>query len=153
MGFSDMMKKLALGLALALGLSAAQAQAPVQQVPTELRAATAVAFAGTAVNTQNTATLTAPAGQYVYITALSFDVCTNGTGTAANQVSFTSTNLSGSPQWVFSIAATASICQHWQEPFAMPLKSSAPGTNVTIVSPAAATNNSYTIRAYYYTAP
>lgn len=130
------------------------AQASVQQSPTRLDAATAVAIgSGTAVNTQYTTTVTVPAGQYAYITAISFDVCTDGTGTAANQVTFTSTNLSGSPVWPFSIAATASICQHWEDVIPGGLKSAAPGTNVTIVTPSAATHNSYTARVYYYLAP
>lgn len=147
------MKRLIGLFLLALSFNPALAQAPVQQAPTHLDAATAVAFAGTAVNSQSTATITVPGGQYAYITAISFDVCTNGTGTAANQVTYTSTNIAGSPQWVFSIAATASICQHWQDIIPGGLKSAAAGTNVTIVSPTAATNNSYTIRAYYYLAP
>jgi hypothetical protein len=36
---------------------------------------------------------------------MSFDVCTNGTGSAANQVNWTTTNLTGSPVYSFSIAA------------------------------------------------
>lgn len=148
------MRKFLLGLLLAALLPAlAFGQARTQQDPTRLDAATAVSVTGTAVNTQYTLTITVPAGQYAYITALSFDVCTNGTGSAVNQVTFTSTNLSGSPVWPFSVAATASICQHWQDIVPGGLKSAAPGTNVTIVTPAAATNNSYTVRAYYYLAP
>lgn len=148
------MRRLLLSLAL-LPLLAGLAfgQARTQQDPTRLDVATAVAVTGTAVNNQYTATITVPAGQYAYITALSFDVCTNGTGSAVNQVTFTSTNLSGSPVWPFSVAATASICQHWQDIIPGGLKSAAPGTNVTVVTPAAATNNSYTVRLYYYLAP
>jgi hypothetical protein len=112
-----------------------------------------VAVTGTAVNNQYTATISVPAGLYAYVTGLSFDACTNGTGTGVNQVTFTSTNLTGSPVWPFSLAATASICQHWTEPLSSPLKSSVAGTNVTIVTPAAAANNSYTVRVYYYLAP
>ena len=63
--------------------------------------------------------------------------CTDGTGIAANQVTWTSTNITGAPVWSFSIAATASICQRWQEPLTTPLKSTAAGTAVTLVSPAA----------------
>jgi hypothetical protein len=63
--------------------------------------------------------------------------CTDGTGTAANQVTWTSTNITGAPVWSFSIATTASICQRWQEPLSTPLKSTAAGTAVTLVSPAA----------------
>lgn len=148
------MRKFLLGLLLLPLLSAlAFGQALTQQAPTRLDVATAVAVTGTAVNNQYTATITVPAGQYAYITAISFDVCTNGTGTAANQVTFTATNLSGSPVWPFSVAATASICQHWQDVIPGGLKSAAAGTNVTIVTPAAAANNSYTARVYYYLAP
>lgn len=149
------MRKILLAFALLPALvGLAFGQAAVQQSPTRLDAATAVALpSGTAVNTQYTTTITVPAGQYAYITALSFDVCTDGTGTAANQVTFTSTNLSGSPVWPFSIAATASICQHWVDTIPGGLKSASPGTNVTIVTPVAALHNSYTVRAYYYLAP
>ena len=148
-----MRRLLASLLLLPLLCGLAFGQSRTQQDPTRLDVATAVAVTGTAVNNQYTATITVPAGQYAYITALSFDVCTNGTGTAANQVTFTSTNLTGSPVWPFSVAATASICQHWVDTIPGGLKSSIPGTNVTIVTPAAAANNSYTVRAYYYLAP
>lgn len=148
------MRKLLFSLLLLPLLSGlAFGQARTQQDPTRLDVATAVAVTGTAVNNQYTATITVPAGQYAYITAISFDVCTNGTGTAANQVTFTSTNLSGSPVWPFSVAATASICQHWTDVIPGGYKSAAAGTNVTIVTPAAAANNSYTVRAYYYLSP
>lgn len=148
------MRKFLLALALLPALfGLAFGQASVQQSATKLDAATSVCVTGTAVNNQYTCTITVPAGQYAYITALSFDICTNGTGTAANQVTFTSTNLSGSPVWPFSVAATASICQHWQDIVPGGLKSSIPGTNVTVVTPAAAANNSYTARLYYYLAP
>lgn len=157
------MKRLFLALALSVGFAGAafaQAQvAPaVQQSATHSDAATlvgAITSTGTplAVNTQTTSTLTAPAGQFVYITGVTFEVCTNGTGTAQNQVTFTSTNISNTPSFEYSIAATASICQRWSEVFSTPLKSLQPGVNVTFVSPSAATNNSYNIRAYYYNAP
>lgn len=132
---------------------------PVQQSATRADAATVMCTitssgaAAPAVNTQTTATCTPPAGQYVYIVGVSFDVCTNGTGSAVNQVNWTTTNLTGSPVYSFSVAATASICQHWSEPMALPLKSTAAGTAVTFVSPAAAANNSYVARVYAYYAP
>jgi hypothetical protein len=144
--------------ALLLSCGYAAAQAPVQQSGTMLNAGTqlcAITSSGTAlaVNTQTTATCTAPVGQYVYLTGITFEVCTDGTATAQNQVTFTSTNISNTPSFEYSIAATASICQRWNEAFASPLKSLAPGTNVTFVSPSAALHNSYNIRAYYYNAP
>lgn len=143
-------------LLLALCATPALAQVQFQPSGTKLDAATTVcpfAASPVAVNQQETVTCTPPAGQFVYITGISFDVCTNGTGTAANQVTWTSTNLTGAPIWSFSIAATASICQHWSEPLTTPLKSTAAGTAVTLVSPAAAANNSYHARVYAYFAP
>jgi hypothetical protein len=157
-----MMRRLLLAFVLALlpGLAFAQAQVapPVQQSSTRSDAATlvgAITSSGTAlaVNTTTTSTLTAPSGQFVYITGITFEVCTDGTATAQNQVTFTSTNISNTPSFEYSIAATVSICQRWSEPFAAPLKSLQPGVNVTFVSPAAALHNSYNIRAYYYNAP
>ena len=129
------------------------AQAPVQQVPTRLDAGFGVATAVGAVNTQQIATITVPGGQYAYITGISIEECTNATGTVQSNVSFTSTNITGSPQWSYSQAATANVCQRWNENYATPLKSAAPGTNVAITSPSSATNNSYGIRMYYYLAP
>lgn len=140
-------------LALAALTVGASAQVAVQQSPTHLDAATAICTpsAALAVNQQETVTCTPPAGQFVYITSVAFDVCTNGTGSAANQVTWTTTNLTGAPTFGFSVAATASICQHWSIPLPTPLKSTAAGTAVTFVSPAAATNNSYhaTVVVYY----
>jgi hypothetical protein len=153
------MRRILLSLALLPALlGTALAQVPVQQNGTMLNAATQVCVitsSGTAlaVNTTTTCTLPAVAGQYHYITGITFEVCTNGTGTAQNQVTFTSTNISNLPSFEYSVAATASICQRWSETFAVPLKSLVSGTATTFVSPAAATNNSYNIRAYYYTAP
>lgn len=156
------MRRLALVLALSLGMSGvAFAQTivpPVQQSGQRLDAATLMCTntsSGTlnAVNTVTTATCTPPAGQYVYVTAFNFDVCTNGTGSAVTNVTYTSTNLTGSPVWVFSLGATADICQHWGDAMATPLKSSQPGVAVTVVSPAAATNNSYSLRVYAYYGP
>jgi len=153
---------LILGLLLAaIGVAAAQnfIAPPVQQTATRADAApvmctiTSSGAAAPAVNTQTTSTCTPPGSWFVYITGVSFDVCTNGTGSAVNQVNWTTTNLTGAPIYSFSIAATASICQHWSEPFAVPLKSTAAGTAVTFVSPAAATNNSYVARVYAYFAP
>jgi len=155
------MRRLALAFGFLLGLAGAafaQSAPQVQQSGTHLDAATsvcAITSSGTAlaVNTQTTCTITAPAGQYAYITGITFEVCTNGTGTAENQDVFTSTGISNTPSFEFSVAATASICQRWNEIFAVPLRTLTPGANATIVSPTAKTNNSFNIRAYYYNAP
>ena len=139
-----------------LGLPvAASAQVQFQESPTHIDSAIAVCTlsAAVAVNQQETVTCTPPAGQYVYVVGISFDACTDGTGSAVNQVTWTTTNITGSPTYSLSLAATASICQHWQEPLTQPLKSTAAGTAVTFVSPAAATHNSYHARVYVYYAP
>ena len=139
-------------LSLATVLAPVQAQAPVQQSAVHADAcnevSTSTNFATT--NTQSVATFAVNASQFAYICSISFEVCTNGTGTAQNQVMFTSTGINNTPSWSYSIAATASICQRWQEVFPLPLKGSAAGTNVVVTSPSAATNNSYGVRIYGY---
>lgn len=113
----------------------------------------AASSSAVAVNTQSTNTVTVSGTNYAYICAITFAVCTNGTGTAQNQVTFTSSGISGTPSWQYSQAATASICQRWLESFGGgPLKS-LQGTNVVITSPAAATNNSYNTIIYYKILP
>lgn len=150
-------------LALALGLGIAQAQQAgviaIQQTPSRLDACNALALAGgtPTVNTQVTATLNVPAGQYAYICSISGTVCANATGgTALTNGNFTSTNLPSNPTWQISFAGTLNTCANTAiaETFnGPPLKSSNAGTNVTIVSPAAGAQNAYQIRVTYYTAP
>lgn len=152
-----MIKKLLFALALLIAAIPAYAQqqqsAPIQQIPTKSDAAVGVASAVGAVNTAETATIAVPGGFYAYLVGIGIEVCTNATGTVASVSTFTSTNLNGNPTWLFSITASAEICYRTWESFNPPLKSALSGTNVTIVSPAAATNNGYGIRAYYYLAP
>jgi hypothetical protein len=149
------MRKFLVLCAALLWASAASAQVAVQQSPTAINAATISCgySAAFAVAQQETTTCTPPAGQFVYITAIAFDVCTNGTGSATTPTTFTTTGITGSPTFGMAIAATAEICQHWQIPFATPLKSSSPGTAVTVVSPASATNNAYQATVFAYFAP
>lgn len=128
------------------------AQAPVQQSAVHVDACNEVSTSTNFATTgqQLVATFAVNASQFAYICSISFEVCTNGTGTAQNQVTFTSTGINNTPSWSYSIAATASICQRWQEVFPLPLKGSAAGTNVVVTSPSAATNNSYGVRIYGY---
>ncbi len=125
-----------------------------QQSATRQDAAQGVALSTNfdTVNTQGTATITPPGGLSVYITGLSFEACEDATGGAVSNVNFTSTNISGAPQWSLSMASAASTCQRWQEPLATPLKSTTPGTAVTVVSPSGATHTGFGIRVYYYIA-
>src|SRR5262249_20725627 len=127
----------------------------VQQNATMLNAATLACTysAAFAVNQQETTTCTPQAGQYVYVTGIAFDVCTDGTGTATTPTTFTTTNLPSLPTFGFAIAATAEICQHWQVPFTTPLKSTAAGTAVTVVSPRGALHNAYQASVFGYSAP
>lgn len=129
----------------------------VQQSPTRPDAAIAVQM-GTNTGTpnqQSVATVTVPGGLYAYVTAIYMDVCGNATGSAQTNVNFTSTGLTGTPSWSYSATAAniLSTCLRLGDSFATPLKGSAPGTNVVITSPSGVTNNSYTIRVYYYLAP
>lgn len=129
----------------------------VQQVPTRLDAGTFVAQ-GTndhTVNQQSVATVTVPGGMYAYITAVIIDVCGDATGTAATNTNFTSTGIIGTPSWSFSATTgtTAALCQHFGDQFAIPLKSSAPGTNVVITSPSAQVHTAFNIRVFGYFAP
>lgn len=151
--------RILLGIWLSLfATSMALGQALVQQSPTRLDVATGVAAAVGAINTQQTATITVPAGQYAYITAVGLSACQNATSTAISVATFTSTNLATqtggtTPTWLLSAAATAQLCYFSFESYGQPIKSASPGTAVTIVSPAAVAQAGFGIRAYYYTAP
>lgn len=153
----------ALLLALLLSLTSAfaqqQAGSPVQQVGSRADAcqATAVSTNYNTVNTQAVATITVPAGFYAYICRIELEAIQDATATAAVNSAFTSTGLgtgaTASPQWGFSLAATADATLYRDINYTMPLKSNAPGTNVTITSPAAATHLAFGAKIYYYLAP
>lgn len=153
------MRKLLLSLlALPLLGSLAFGQAAVQQSSIRSDAATAVAVSTnyTTVNTQAVATITVPAGLYAYITRIELEAVQDGTATACVSCAFTSTGLgsgaTASPQWGFSIAATADATLYRDVNMATPLKSAAPGTNVTVTSPTAKTDLGFGIKVYYYLA-
>jgi hypothetical protein len=155
---NSLQKALLAGASFAI-LASAAAEAdvgtPVQQTATLAPAPTNLCAQTGAVTTQVTCTVTVGV-QSAYITAVYFDVCTNATGSVQNQATFTSTGIQNTPSWQYSVAATADICQHWGDTggaTGVLFKSSAPGTNVVITSPAATTNNSYGIRMYGYLAP
>lgn len=146
--------------AVLLAASHAHAQGPtlVQQSPTELRASQSCSEArGTGAQT---ATLTPPAGQYVYINSLAAGAFTSG-GTVAisNPASLTSTNLPGSITFgLFGATATTSnaagiLYQNFIYSFSgNGLKSSAAGTAVTVVAPSV-TNLGWHIALCGYFAP
>lgn len=153
------MRKILLSLlALPLLSSLAFGQAAVQQTATRFDAATAVAVSTNynTVNSQAVATIVVPAGQYAYITRVELEAIQDGTATAAVNSAFTSTGLgtgaTASPQWGFSLAATADATLYRDVNMTTALKSAAPGTNVTVTSPAAATHLGFGIKVYYYLA-
>lgn len=123
----------------------------VQQSPTDLGACTA-ANATAAVNNQVTLTITPPNGMSVYICGIDVSVSQDGTATVNTNTQFTSTNIGGW-KWTYSLAATANLSITQFFDFNHPIKSTTPGTAVTIVSPTAKADTAFNINAYYYIAP
>lgn len=157
------MRRLLLSFALLAGLlaPAAAQNVQVQQSSQDLTAGT-FAVVGTnynTVNTQSTATIVPPAGQFVYITGLYLSACQDATGTASTNLAFTTTGLgsgaTASPQFAFSEPAAVNTCtgQPGLVTFAKPLKSAAAGTNVTVVSPTAVTHTGFGITVFGYYGP
>jgi hypothetical protein len=136
---------------LSISPSSMSAQTLVQQTPTVLTACTPI-NATAAVNNQVTLTLTPPSGQYVYLCGWDVVSSQNATATANTNVSYTSTNLGGWA-WKYSMAATANLAISQPFYFNFPVKSAAPGTAVTLISPSALAQTSFSINAYYYFAP
>lgn len=153
------LKKLLVAVAFCIAPLICFAQSPgntpgTSVTQTSIRADAAQFFTQTlgAVNTN--ATTTIPAGNgYIYIDYLRITVSTNATGTAQNQVQFTTTNLGG-VAWQYSVAAAAEQNVDVAGNLGIaPLRAPAPGTAVTIIPPAAATNNSYqVVVGYHYAA-
>jgi hypothetical protein len=128
----------------------------VQQSPTLLNACTPI-NATAAVNTTVTLTIPAPsAGQYIYICGIDITISFNTGGpTASTNVSFTSTNIGPAGAtwaWKTSWVGTASTTIAQPFTFQYPVRANAPGTAVTIVSPAINATAAYSITAYYYMA-
>jgi hypothetical protein len=136
----------------------AAAQVAVQQSGTHLDASTLACgySAAFAVAQQSTTTCTPQAGQFVYITTIAFDACNDATGTAVTPATFTSTNIPGLPTFGVAMvtqATYANPCWHWQVVFPSPVKSTAAGTAVTIVSPATAAHTAWQATVFGYSAP
>lgn len=154
------MRKFLLALALLALACQAQAQTPlvplVQQSSQRLDAAT-TCFNGSSYNTvanQSTATITAVAGQYFYITWIYLAAANDATGVVNTNLNFTSTGIVGTPQWGYSQVATAdagTIIS--QGPLSTPLRTAAPGTAATIVSPASQTHTGFAITVCGYYSP
>ena len=140
----------ALGL-LCLAAPSVSAQTLTNQSPTKPDACS-TANAVNAVNTQTTLTLTPPNGQYVYLCGLDVIASEDATSTIQTQAKWTSTNIGGW-SFTFSMPAPANLNTAQAFNWSIPVKASAAGTAVTIVSPAAAAHVAYSVNAYYYFAP
>ena len=92
-----------------------------------------------------TLTITPPAGQFVYLTGLYFEVEPNATASTSNTL-WTATNLTGSPQWLTgtttAAAANPSSPYFINEIYPTALKSTVAGTAVTVV-PSATTASAF----------
>jgi hypothetical protein len=127
---------------------------PVQQSPTMLNAATKVADCNVAVNTTCTATATPAGSNYVYVTAIDMAICGDATGTVQSNVTWTTTNLTGAPiAWAYSTAINPNACIYKVITYNPAVKSTTPGTAVTLVSPAVALHTAYNANIYWYEAP
>lgn len=156
---------MALAAVFVLALSApAFAQNPsgvAGSVPTQLGSPAytlTVLTATAAVNNQVTLTIPAPtqSGYYNYVCSLFYHASQDGTATAQTNAVTTSTNFNAFAI-KYSLTATATINYHqdfwWGQPGAGCVKSAAPTTATTFVSPAAAANLAFTWGAAYYQAP
>ena len=124
---------------------------PIQIIGQRLDAATKFCTTTASVGSQVTCTMTPSGSNYVYITSIDLMVCQNGTATANTNLTFTTTNITGAPVFQESLPATINTCTPVHTlPLVTPLKSSTPGTAVTIVSPASQTNTAFTITASWY---
>lgn len=111
---------------------------------------TATAATGAAA----TASLPAPgAGLFNYITSVDIQLYATAARTgSATPVTVTSTNLPGSPAWLFPTAQTIGTVARYDVPIATAIKSSAANTATTIAAPVA-TAGLWRINVGYYKAP
>lgn len=157
------MRWLVLAVATLLA-SPAFAQAPIQSSPTELRAAVTCSDTRPAAGSGATATLTPPAGQFVYVSTIEANAAASaGTPTLSTPASLTTTNLpstftmgffpfpnAGSPLGPLT-AGMLSVNQVYSFS-GNGLKSNAAGTAVTVVAPAV-TNAAWHLSLCGYFAP
>jgi len=103
-----------------------------------------------------TVTLTPSAGNYVYVTGVYISGLANATGATSTTV-WSSTNLTGSPAWLTPTTATAAANPSGliqvSEMYPTGLKSTAPGTAVTIVPQATTASAFMCPRVAWFQAP
>lgn len=124
----------------------------VQQTQARLDTATQVATSATSAATL---TLTPSGSQSVVIWGIDVQNCAGATAvTAAAPTTITTTNISGSPAWTLGSGVTAGLCtQSYSVTYSNGLKSQTPGTAVTFVLPAFATNQTVRLNVAWSSAP
>jgi hypothetical protein len=153
----------ALALGAGLLVPAAEAQTTVQQTAGKLDAATFyLANTRTSCSTTQdtvanlTLTISPPAGNYVYLTGLYFEVAPNATA-STSAVVWSSTNLTGSPAWLTNTTTAAAANPSTQfmvsEVYPTAIKSTVAGTNVTIVPQTTAASAFVCVHAVGYFSP
>lgn len=140
-----------LTVAVCVGLSGrvdAQNYNRVQQDSQLLDAAVGIKTSATSA-----ATLTLPgvAGQFIYIHEMDVANCAGASAvTAAAPTTITTTNLPGSLAWTVGSGVTAGLCQPFPTViYPKGLKSLAAGTDVTVVLPTFATNQTIRVNVAY----
>lgn len=154
-----MKKVIGLILGLMLCVSSVWAQSVpgtlTQQSPTRLDAQTNCTTATGAAAAAVTATITPTGGNSVYLVFLEVTNYTSAaeTGNAAPNL-ITITGITGSPvlSMVTASATVGALADRYIASFAVPLKATAPGTNVVITTPAV-TGALWRVNACYYFAP
>lgn len=142
-------------LVIAVSVPQAQSQGGTQIFTVPSRQDVTTNFS-TSATSAATITVSPPGNQYVYITALEVMNCAGTTVTAAAPLSLTTTGLGGgtTPVWTIGTAGTAGMCNPAvTSSYYIPIKSNAPGTNVTFVLPTFTTNQVIRVNVWYYFAP
>lgn len=126
-----------------------QSATPVQQVATRSDAASICLSSNTSTGT---ITWTPPGGQNVYVTEIDFESGQNTTGiaSAAAPTTVSISNIAGSPIWdIASGAATTpgTSTEYFSVKYPTGLKSSIPGTVVTITLPTIPANTFLRVNA------
>lgn len=151
---------LAIGLLLAPASAFAQSSSgavSTQAVPSETRASQVCVDTRPATGSAATATLTPPAGWYLYLNTVEINATVGGAAvaTASNPAHASSTNLNGATFGMFPLAAQAAGSKIDSFFYALSgngMKSAAAGTAVTISTPAF-TNVNWHIHMCGYYAP
>lgn len=107
----------------------------------------------TSATSAATITISPPGNQYVYITGIEVMNCAGTTVTSASPLSLTTTGLGGgtTPVWTLGTTGTAGMCNPAvTSSYYIPIKSNAPGTNVTFVLPTFTTQQTVRVNVWYY---